>query len=150
MDKYLESPEIIVQKDDIILTKDGTIGKVAYIYHVPGSNASLSSHLLLIRNLENNGVHTKYSYYLFQSHHFLDYVTRRQVGSTRAGLTQKAFEEFPFPLPPLEEQKKIASILSTVDRKLELERERKKTIERIKQGLMNDLLTGRRRVKVAM
>jgi len=52
------------------------------------------------------------------------------------------------PLPPLEEQKKIAEILSTVDKKLELERKRKEKLERIKKGLMNDLLTGKRRVKV--
>ncbi|RLI81104.1 restriction endonuclease subunit S [Archaeoglobales archaeon] len=52
------------------------------------------------------------------------------------------------PLPPLSEQQKIAEILSTVDKKLELERKRKEKLERIKKGLMNDLLTGRRRVKV--
>jgi len=49
---------------------------------------------------------------------------------------------------PKPEQQKIADILSTVDTKLELERKRKATLERIKKGLMNDLLTGRRRVKV--
>jgi len=52
------------------------------------------------------------------------------------------------PLPPLSEQQKIAEILSTIDKKLELERKRKEKLERIKKGLMNDLLTGRKRVKV--
>ena len=36
----------------------------------------------------------------------------------------------------------------TVDNKLELLKEKKKTLEQLKKGLMNDLLTGRRRVKV--
>jgi len=52
------------------------------------------------------------------------------------------------PLPPLPEQHCIAEILSVVDRKLELERRRKEKLERVKKGLMNELLTGRKRVKV--
>ncbi|MEM4973585.1 MAG: restriction endonuclease subunit S, partial [Candidatus Hadarchaeales archaeon] len=50
------------------------------------------------------------------------------------------------PLPPLPEQRRIAEVLSTVDKKLELERKRREKLERIKRGLMNDLLTGRIRV----
>lgn len=49
---------------------------------------------------------------------------------------------------PLAEQRRIAEILSTVDRKLELERRRKEKLERVKKGLMNELLTGRKRVKI--
>ena len=54
MEKFLESPEIILQNDDILLTKDGTIGKVAYIKDIPDGKASLNAHIHLIRNLENN------------------------------------------------------------------------------------------------
>ncbi len=42
----------------------------------------------------------------------------------------------------------IAETLSTTDRNLELERRRKEKLERIKKGLMNEMLTGRKRVKV--
>ena len=42
----------------------------------------------------------------------------------------------------------IAEILSAADKKLELERRRKEKLERVKKGLMNELLTGRKRVKV--
>ena len=51
-------------------------------------------------------------------------------------------------LPPLPEQSRIAEILSAVDRKLELERRRKEKLDRVKKGLMNELLTGRKRMKV--
>ncbi|MBU4076583.1 MAG: restriction endonuclease subunit S [Euryarchaeota archaeon] len=50
--------------------------------------------------------------------------------------------------PPLPEQHRIAGILSAVDRKLELECRRKEKLERVKKGLMNELLTGRKRVNV--
>ena len=65
-------------------------------------------------------------------------------------LYNKAFGslELNFPLPPLPEQRRIARILGAADRKLELERRRKEKLERVKKGLMNELLTGKKRVKL--
>jgi type I restriction enzyme S subunit len=51
-------------------------------------------------------------------------------------------------IPPLPEQQKIAEILSTVDERLELLRKRKGRLKRTKKGLMNDLLTGNKRVRL--
>jgi type I restriction enzyme S subunit len=53
-------------------------------------------------------------------------------------------------LPPLPEQRRIAEILSAVDRKLELERRRKEKLKRVKKGLMDELLTGRKRIKIKL
>ncbi|MCD6372885.1 MAG: restriction endonuclease subunit S [Thermococcus sp.] len=69
-------------------------------------------------------------------------------GTTIKGIPQKHLRELYIPLPPLPEQKKITEILITVDKKLEFLKKRKEKLERIKKGLMKDLLTGRRRVKV--
>jgi len=69
-------------------------------------------------------------------------------GSTFRELSKRTLENLYVPLPPLSEQKKIAEILSTVDKKLELEKRRKEKLERIKKQMMYDLLTGRRRVKL--
>jgi type I restriction enzyme S subunit len=70
-------------------------------------------------------------------------------------LKKSLFENFEIPVPShdnpeksLNEQTKISVILSTVDKKIELERDRKEKLERIKRGLMNDLLTGKKRIKV--
>jgi type I restriction enzyme S subunit len=52
------------------------------------------------------------------------------------------------PLPPLQEQQRIAEILSIVDGRLDLFRKRKERLERTKKGLMNDLLTGKKRVQL--
>jgi len=67
--------------------------------------------------------------------------------TTLPSLKRERLENYTFSLPPLEEQKQIAEILMTVDKKLELLRKRKEKLERIKKGLMKDLLTGKRRVK---
>ncbi|MCX9077142.1 MAG: restriction endonuclease subunit S [Candidatus Methanoperedens sp.] len=70
------------------------------------------------------------------------------MGSTFKAIRKEEVENFQIPLPPLPEQRRIAEILSAVDRKLELERRRKEKLERMKKGLMNELLTGRKRMKV--
>ena len=69
-------------------------------------------------------------------------------GSTIKGILRESLGNLQLPLPPLPEQQKIAEILSTVDKRLELLRNKKEKLERIKKGLMNDLLTGQRRVKI--
>ena len=50
--RYDEAPQIQLQTGDLLVTKDGTIGKLAYVDSLPGK-ASLNSHLLLIRPLQN-------------------------------------------------------------------------------------------------
>ena len=82
--------------------------------------------------------------------HILIYLdlTHYVVGSTRKKLNQGIMRKIKIPLPPLEEQKRISEILQDVDRRLELLTERKVKLENIKRGLMNDLLTGKRRVRI--
>lgn len=67
----------------------------------------------------------------------------------RSGLNLSIVSNIQIPIPSVAEQEQIASILTTVDRKLELERDEKARLERVKQGLMDLLLTGKVRVKVA-
>jgi type I restriction enzyme S subunit len=69
-------------------------------------------------------------------------------GATNRNLHLEDIKNFIIPLPPLSEQQKIAEILSTIDKKLELERKRKEKLERIKKGLMDLLLTGKIRIRV--
>jgi len=61
-------------------------------------------------------------------------------------LTAPHIATYKVPLPPLPEQRRIASILSQVDEVIEKEQKYKEKLERIKRGLMKDLLTGRIRV----
>lgn len=72
----------------------------------------------------------------------------KHVGMYLKHVSKRVFRSLKVPLPSLSEQQKIAGILSTVDQKLELDMKRKKKLLRIKKGLMNDLLSGKIRVKV--
>jgi len=87
------------------------------------------------------------TYYLLsgsvQKRHFVGL----KVRSAQPHLNSSQVEETPIPLPPLPEQQKIAEILSTLDKRLGSLRNRKEKLGRVKKGLMNDLLTGKVRVK---
>jgi type I restriction enzyme, S subunit len=65
-----------------------------------------------------------------------------------SGITSKDLQNMIVPLPTIAEQQHITEILSSIDRKLTLQHQRTIHHEQLMQGLMNDLLTGRRRVRV--
>lgn len=69
-------------------------------------------------------------------------------GSTIKGILREELGKLKLPLPPITEQQKISENLSSVDKKLELLREKKERFERIKKGLLGDLLTGKKRVRL--
>ena len=67
-------------------------------------------------------------------------------GITRFGISKETIENALLPLPSLPEQHRIALILSQMDETIEEEQNYKEKFERIKQGLIEDLLTGKVRV----
>ncbi len=94
----------------------------------------------------NNKTDAEFLYYSLK---YRSWLLKWWAGTTTTPIVKKSlFEKFPIPLPPLPEQKKISEILMAVDRKLDLLRQKKYHLQRLKKGLMNDLLTGRRRLKV--
>jgi len=70
-------------------------------------------------------------------------LTKIGQGSTFEAVNKEDLKNFVIPLPPPDEQKRIAEILSQIDQTIEKEEAYKQKLERIKQGLMEDLLTGK-------
>lgn len=98
--------------------------------------------------IPNSEILPEYLHYNL-SHRYLE--IRNLTGNLdRSGLNLSIVRDIQVPIPSLDEQEKMSSVLLAVDHKFELEIERKEKLERVKKGMMNDLLTGRRRVKVAM
>jgi len=67
---------------------------------------------------------------------------------TMTTISQTDISNMPVPLPPLPEQKQIASILSAVDDKIDILQSKKTSYTTLKKGLMAQLLTGQMRVKI--
>jgi len=71
---------------------------------------------------------------------------RVKPGSEHKRFWISEYSKLYIPLPPLPEQQKIAEILSQIDQTIEKEEQYKEKLQKIKQGLMQDLLTGKVRV----
>lgn len=111
-ERYEESPEIMVEIGDILLTKDGAgIGKLGYVKELP-QEATINSSLLLIR--PGNAAISKYIFYLLSGPELQSIVKERITGSATPHLFQRDIKEFVIPIPPLEEQEEIARILDEI------------------------------------
>ncbi len=144
--RYEEAISIQLRADDVLMTKDGTIGKLLYINSIPHpGKASLNSHLLVFRPLAGKYV-PKFLFYQLASRAFGEYVELKKSGSTFFGLTQNAVGDYRAYLPPIPEQRAIAGVLSDVDALIGvLDRLIAKKRD-IKQAAMQQLLTGKKRM----
>lgn len=109
--RYDEAPQIQLKLDDLLVTKDGTIGKLAYIDELP-DKACLNSHLLLIRPLHGMYIN-KYLYWVLGSPVFQGYYEQESYGSTMNSLSQESIGDFHFYVPNTKEQEAIADYLDT-------------------------------------
>lgn len=116
-ERYDMDENIQVKEGDIIVTKDGTIGKIAIIDKL-NKPATLNSHLFLIRNLREDILNTQFLFYIFRSNMFQKYAVNNTSGSNIPAFTQKNISEFSIELPNLIMQKKIANILKNIDQKI--------------------------------
>ncbi|MCR5628140.1 restriction endonuclease subunit S [Eubacterium sp.] len=116
-ERYEMDEKIQLLVGDIIITKDGTIGKIGIIDHLD-KPATLNSHLLLIRNLRTDILDTDYLFYLLKSNLFQKFAKVNTSGSNIPAFTQKSFMEFEYDLPEIQKQKKVASLLRSLDNKI--------------------------------
>ncbi len=96
--------------------------------------------------VDNSKFNTEFIFYSINYDNFRKIAVARSNGTTRLRIGLSALKSIPILIPPLEEQKQIAEILSTVDKKLENLKEKKQSFEELKKGLMQKLLTGEVRV----
>jgi len=114
-ERYEDDPFIQLAEGDLLITKDGTIGKIALVKDLDGF-ACLNSGIFLVR--PTNGMYsTHFLYWILSSDVFTKFIDSTKSGSTINHLYQNVFVEFSFPIPTESEQESIASYL---DRKTKL------------------------------
>lgn len=138
--KFDESPEIQVEVGDLVITKDGTIGKVGRIDWLPG-DTSLNSHLFLVRPVEPKRCSSRFAFHVFSSPSFHQFIENQKSGSTLAGLGEAKFVKFDFPVPDFSEQELVSAILDTLDTTIRETEAIIAKLKAVKQGLLHDLLT---------
>ncbi|RKY98803.1 MAG: restriction endonuclease subunit S [Candidatus Hydrothermota bacterium] len=135
-----------LKSGDILFARIGaTTGKSFLIKECP--KTIFASYLIRCR-VNLNKAFPEFLFIYTQSSMYWNQIHSIKGGRLKQGINLPQIQGLLIPLPPLPEQKRIAEILMTVDKKLELLRQKKEHLERIKKGLMNDLLTGKKRLKV--
>ena len=142
--RYEQDKNIQLTEGDVLLTKDGTIGKVGFVDSLP-SPATLNSGVYVVRPV-GNAFEPKFIFYVFESTIFGEFLRKLQAGSTISHLYQKDFVGFSFSAPNIKEQAAIATVLSDMDAEIEVLERRRDKARQIKQGMMQQLLTGRVRL----
>jgi len=137
----------VIHKNDVIMSTVRPYLK-AFALVPEQYDGQICSTGFAILKCNQNKINPHYLLYTLLFDKSIDQCKAMMVGGQYPALNQSQVENLKIPLPPLQEQQKIAEILSTIDKKLELERKRKEKFDKIKKGLMNDLLTGRKRVKL--
>lgn len=143
--RYSQDRNIQLQNGDVLVTKDGTIGKVGYVEGLLGP-ATLNSGIFVIRPIQES-FFPAFFFYVLRSRVFDDFISKITAGSTITHLYQKDFVGFEFRAPGLAEQKAIATVLSDMDAELAALQARRDKTRALKQGMMQALLTGKIRLK---
>ena len=105
---------------------------------------NVNNHTHILRG--KNSCSTQWVFHFFKHRNIIPHLTRQGAG--RYKLNKAALLEIPLVVPPPLEQKKIVSIISSVDDEIRNEKNKFKQLTITKKGLMQDLLTGKVRVKI--
>lgn len=135
---------IQVCSGDVLVTKDGTIGKVAIVPNI-NKKATLNSGVFVFKT--NKKLKKYFLYWILRSSMFEKFISELSAGSTIKHLYQKDLKRFSLYIPTgIKEQQAIADILTSMDDEIQDLEDEKAKIEKIRAGAMDDLLTGKVRL----
>ncbi|MFL0808618.1 MAG: restriction endonuclease subunit S [Oceanobacter sp.] len=129
-----------LKEKDILIGMDGSLVGQNYAYlNQSDLPALLVQRVARIR--VNGKLDSKFLYYMFGTDSWLKYVEIVKTNSGIPHISNGDIKNFVFPFPPLPEQQKIATILSSVDDVIEKTQSQIDKLKDLKTGMMQELLT---------
>jgi type I restriction enzyme, S subunit len=139
-DRYIQLVE-----GDLLITKDGTIGKIAIVKNMD-KPSTLNSGIFLVRPL-NDDYSTDFLFWILSSSVFSGFFDYHKSGSTISHLYQNVFVEFSFPIPAMNEQAHIVSFLEKKTEEINILISKEKVmidqLQEYKISLINEAVTGK-------
>jgi type I restriction enzyme S subunit len=129
----------LVPKGSLLICTRATIGEMAITSHEMCTNQGFKN------IVPNESADIEFIYYLLS--YCKHKLIRASSGSTFLELSKSVFESMVYEIPGIDEQKKISSILLRSDKEVELLEQQLSDLKQEKKALMQQLLTGKRRVK---
>lgn len=151
-ERFAEDELLHIKENDLLITKDGTIGKLAIVKNCP-EKVSLNSGVMIIRNSTSFKYFDKYLYYVLKSNQFLLWYELSQAGnSTIRHLYQGQFYNFEFTYPSIDEQREISEQLDKeclrMDALIDLKKRKISKLESYKKSIIYEYVTGKKRVEL--
>lgn len=134
------------KEGDILITAVGTIGSI-YMVNSTDNFYFKDGNLMWLREIDSR-LNRQFITHYFRSIIFQNLIDIISSGSSQKALTIVKFKLLPVVIPPLNEQIKISEILDSVYEKISVLEDKKTHYQELKQGLMQQLLTGKIRVKL--
>ena len=140
MDKsrYDQDPNIQVKNGNILLTKDGTLGKVAFVQGL-SKPATLNAGVFNIVVKDLAVIDSRYLFHYLRGSFLMDYVDKNATGGTIKHLNQNILVDFPVLLPPIHEQRMLGITLSKIDSLITLQQRKYERLQHLKQALLRKM-----------
>ena len=139
----------LLKKDDILICmangSKALVGKAGLFSVNDGFAYTFDAFMGCFRT-DSTASNPAFVFYLFQTGRYRNYINNLLAGSSINNLRPSSIESLEFSIPPLPEQTAIAEVLTDLDAELAALEQRRAKTRALKQGMMQELLTGRTRL----
>lgn len=137
-----------LKREDLIVTTRGTVGNVVYYGNdIPYDHIRINSGMIILRNTDNK-IQNEFLFHYVKEYIFEILHQTSLTGSAQPQLPIKDLKKFFIIYPIQQEQKELSKRLNSINKKLQTEQSYLHKLQMLKSGLMNDLLSGKKPVKV--
>lgn len=141
-----ETKKLILRQNDILIAGTGATAGISCLVKENWAGLPFSYNIPRIRI--KNGLIPSFLYYCLNTGRTKKQQDKFFTGNAQHFLDTRAIGNLKILSPPIDEQQRIANALTAVDDKIESLQQKKEEFTNLKKGLMEQLLTGRIRVKV--
>ena len=137
-ERYEQDKHIQIKNGSILITKDGTLGKVAYVQGL-SKPATLNAGIFNIEIRNENEIDRIYLFQYLKAPFLMNYVQERATGGTIKHLNQSILKSFPVQVPNKIEQNKIGELITKLDHLINLQRTKLNDIAALKNSLLQSM-----------
>ena len=137
-ERYNQDRNIQIKNGCILITKDGTLGKVAYVNGL-NKQATLNAGIFNVEIRDENKVDRLYLYQYIKAPFLLEYVNQMATGGTIKHLNQNILVDFMVSMPQSMEQKKIGELFQILDHLITLHQRKLEKLKIIKKSMLENL-----------
>lgn len=137
-ERYEQDRNIQIRNGSILITKDGTLGKVAYVQRL-SMPATLNAGVFNVQIKDANNVDEKYLFQYLKAPFLMDYVDKKATGGTIKHLNQSILVDFPVILPRRSEQILIGAFFQQLDNLITLHQRKFEKLTNVKKSMLEKM-----------